>query len=189
MAYTESARVRQRSDAVGSGVSGLKSAQAAHEAKMQSWMAFSSSVLNMGVIIAKILIIKKIGDSYQNPLSRMMLFRRSVVSSYAMAETGNYVYRPVRVMSFSGGGEKDDFTALTIIHLPTGQHRTTVLSPTYLNYGIWNLADLEKEVVYHHGIGLDPEYYKFSDPINLSSYGKRRTINTFLIAAPLKVPK
>lgn len=185
--YSESVKARQKGDQVGYDLSNVQGRLAQYNAKMEANLAFASSVLELGQSIVRILIQKAILNRYQDMLSRQIMYRKSIIASYTIAEIGDYVYRPVRILSLFSG--KDDFTALTIIHFPTGQRRTTVLSPTYLNYGLWNLVDLEKKVVYHHGIGLDPEYYEYSERINLGYEGRGQTINTFLIAAPLKIPK
>ncbi len=76
-----------------------------------------------------------------------------------------------------------------MIHLPTGRRTDTYLSPAYLDYGLWNLVDFEKGVVYHHGLGMDPGRYRFSEPHNIYRYGNLQTVETSLVAVPLALPE
>ena len=175
-----------RGDNIGYEISEIRREHADNMAKFEANMAFAWSVIELGQVIAQILVTRAILNYYQDLLSQQVLFRKSVISSYTMAEIGEYVYRPHRKLSTMGS---DDFTTLTIVHLPSGQRRTTVLSPTYLNYGLWNLVDFDKGIVYHHGIGLDPDFYTISDRMNLGAEGRVQTINTYLIATPVRIPR
>jgi len=83
----------------------------------------------------------------------------------------------------------DQFVTVSIIHLPSGKLRETYLSPQYLTYGLWNLVDFSKGVVFHHGIGMDPSSYKLSKARMYYPYKRARTIENFLIATPLKIPR
>jgi outer membrane protein assembly factor BamB len=166
-------------------VANLQSQMARDEAKSQATLAFVHSLLELGATLHQLFRISAVKAYYGDILARQRLFRRSIISAYAMAEVGDFVYRPHRQFGFSGDA---DFTTLTIVHLASGQRRTTMLSPTYLGYGLWNLVDEEKGVVYHHGVGLDPSRYEYGGEENVGIYGKVRTLNTFLIAAPIKLP-
>jgi outer membrane protein assembly factor BamB len=121
----------------------------------------------------------------QGALERQELFRQSILSAFAAGEAGEYVYRPHRKFR----SLEDEFIVLSVVHLPTGRRRDTYLSPAYMSYGLWNLVDLERGVVYHHGLGLDPAQYKFSKGRTLPGYGKAKTIENFLIAAPIRIPQ
>ena len=77
----------------------------------------------------------------------------------------------------------------SVIHLPTGRRRETLLSPQYLSYGLWNLINFEKGMVYYNGIGMDPSAYQLSEARRYYPYKKVRTIKTFLIAMPVKIPR
>lgn len=118
-------------------------------------------------------------------LDRQLLFRKSILSAYALGEDADYVYRPNQKYRSA----TNQFVTLSVVHLPTGRRRDTYLSPSYFSYGLWNVADLERGVVYHHGLGLDPADYHFSKARNLPPYGKAKTVESFLIAAPIRVPK
>ena len=118
-------------------------------------------------------------------LERQELFRQSILSAFAAGESGDYVYRPHRKYK----SPEDEFIVLSVVHMPTGRRRETYLSPAYRSYGLWNLVDLERGVVYHHGIGLDPALYEFSKARSLPGLGKTKTVENFLIAAPIRIPQ
>ncbi len=123
--------------------------------------------------------------SIKTSIAKQMLLRNSIIKSHALGEIGEYVYRPDRKWR----SPSDDFIGISIIHLPTGKERFIYLSPTYLSYGLWNLLDYDRKVVYHHGIGLDPADYEYSKPRKMFPYGKVRTIKNFLIAVPVNIPQ
>jgi hypothetical protein len=54
---------------------------------------------------------------------------------------------------------------------------------------LWNLVDFEKGVVYHHGIGMNPAVYELSEARRLYPYSSARTVNNFLIAMPVEIPR
>lgn len=158
---------------------------ASSRAKIEATAAFVYSVLELGTMLWQAFRIRGWQKYYEDILARQQLFRRSILGAYGMAEVGDYVYRPQRRLSTSQEG---DFTALTVVHLPSGRRRTTTLSPTYLNYGLWNLVDMDRQLVYHHGLGLAPSLYEYGDKVDIGLQGKRRTVESFLIAAPVRVP-
>jgi len=123
--------------------------------------------------------------SLESTIERQELFRASILSAYSEAETEDFVYRPDREFR----SVEDDFVGVAVIHLPTGRRRFTALSPTYLGYGLWNVVDFERGIVIHHGIGLDPSRYEFSEPHKLFPYGKIRTVQNFLIASPVRIAR
>lgn len=125
------------------------------------------------------------GKSIQTTIERQQLFRRSILTCYAQSENADYVYRPCLDHRDIG----DSFIAVAAIHLPTGRRADTGLSPQYLSYGIWNLLDFERGVVYHHGVGLDPSTYEFGDARRLYPYPfKVKTVGANLIAVPIELP-
>ena len=71
------------------------------------------------------------------------------------------------------------------MHLLTGQSVVEVFSPSYLEYGFRNLVDFENGVVYHHGLGLDPEKYEKSEKFKTFTQKKERLFNSSIIAFPL----
>jgi hypothetical protein len=113
------------------------------------------------------------------------LFRKSILASYAQAETAEYVYRPNLVFKDA----QDSFSTVSIVHLPTGKRTETILSPHYLSYGLWQAIDFGKGVVYHSNIGMDPSAYELSESRAYYPYKKARTVNTFLVAQPAKIPR
>jgi hypothetical protein len=121
----------------------------------------------------------------ETSIKRQELFRSSILWAYGMGETADYVFRPNLVRR----NAEDAYVTLSVIHLSDGRRKDTVLSPQYLGYGLWNLLDLEKGVVYHNGIGMDPAHYHYSAARTLYPYGKVQTLENYLIAAPLAIPR
>lgn len=149
--------------------------------KMQATVNMAFSIIEMGVALRNAFASAKI----QTSIDKQELFRKSILDSYIKSESQNYVYRPhlkwIKV--------DNQFVTVSVIHLPSGKLRETFLSPQYLNYGLWNLVDFKKKVVYHHGIGMDPSSYKLSDARMYHPYKRAKTIENFLIAAPVKIPE
>lgn len=83
----------------------------------------------------------------------------------------------------------DDFTALAIVDVATGKRSEPLLSPHYLSYGLWQDVDFDKGVVCHSNIGMDPSRYELSGSRAYYPYNKAKTVNTFLIAQPVQVPR
>ncbi len=168
-------------DVWGSTTNSMKSTFAAHEASLQAMTAAAISITNLAMMYRQVLYARSI----KTFIERQSLFRKSILASYAQAETEEYVYRPHLVYR----DPADTFSALSVVHLPTGKRAETILSPHYLSYGLWQLVDFEKGVVYHSNIGLDPARYDLSESRMYYPYKKARTVNTFLIAQPVKAPR
>jgi outer membrane protein assembly factor BamB len=170
-----------RGDLNGSSVATMKQSFARHEARLQAMTAFVFNVVDMALMIRQFFIARSI----KTAIERQELFRKSILASYAQAETADYVYRPHHLFRDAA----DDFSALSIVHLPTGKRSETVLSPHYLSYGLWQIVDFERAVVYHSNIGMDPSRYELSEARAYYPYKKAKTVNTFLIAQPVKIPR
>lgn len=158
---------------------------ARRNAKSASTAAFVYTLVDVGMIIYKGMILQKWVRHYEDILARQKLFRRSIISAYRIADLGDYVFRPHMQVDAQGEGS---YAAISIVHLPTGRRRTMVASPSYLEYGLWNWVDLEKGILYHHGLGLDPSRYEYGETENVGTYGKARVLKSFLIAVPLVMP-
>ncbi len=181
-AYRHEAWTKQSvGDKMGADLASIKARTASGSAAGMSSAAFFMAVWDLSTSLRNALELSQIAGLPE----RQELFRKSILSSYLAAENADYVYRPNRRM---GTGE-EDFTSVTVIQLATGRRRDTVLSPTYLSYGLWNVVDFENGLVFHHGIGLDPAAYRWSDNELLPAQGKVRTIENFLIAAPVRIPR
>ena len=113
-----------------------------------------------------------------------VMFRESVLAGNEAAEAGDWVYRPN--VAYLGG---QDFASVAMLNLATGQRRTAVVSPNYLDHGLWNVLDLERRVVYHAGIGLDTAAYRWSKAHSSWPEGKVETIEVFLLATPVRLPE
>lgn len=170
-----------KGDMLGSSVATVKQGFAQHEARLQAMSAFVFSVVDVALLIRQVLNARSI----KTAIERQEMFRKSILASYAQAETADYVYRPHLIFH----GVADDFSGLSIIHIPTGKRRETILSPHYLSYGLWQIVDFDKGVVYHSNIGLDPSRYELSGARAYYPYSKAKTVNTFLIAQPAKIPR
>jgi outer membrane protein assembly factor BamB len=168
-------------DVWGSTMNSMKSTFAAHEASLQAMTAAAISITNLAMMYRQFLYAKSI----KTFIERQSLFRKSILASYAQAETEEFAYRPHLVYR----DPADTFSALSVVHLPTGKRTETILSPHYLSYGLWQIVDFDKGIVYHSNIGLDPSRYELSESRMYYPYKKARTVNTFLIAQPVKVPR
>ncbi len=170
-----------RGDSLGTSVASLKQGQAQHEARLQAMTAFVFSVVDVALLIRQFFIVRSI----KTAIERQEMFRKSILSSYAQAEAAEYVFRPHLIFRDA----MDDFSAISVVHLPTGKRTETILSPHYLSYGLWQVIDFDKGVVYHSNIGMDPSRFELSESRAYYPYSKARTLNTFLIAQPVKIPR
>jgi hypothetical protein len=170
-----------KGDTLDYSVASLKQQQAKHQARLEATTALVYSALDVAILIRQFLVARSI----KTAIDRQELFRRSILSSYAQAEGEEYVFRPHLVFRDMA----DSFRAISVVHLPTGKRSETMLSPSYLSYGLWQVVDFDKSIVYHGNIGLDPSRYELSESRTYYPYGKVKTVNTFLIAQPVKIPR
>jgi outer membrane protein assembly factor BamB len=170
-----------RGDTWGSTMLGAQATFAQREAAFQATMGAAIAITHLAMMYRQFLYAKSI----KTFIERQSLFRKSILSSYAQAETEEFVYRPHLVYR----DPADTFSALSVVHLPTGKRTETILSPHYLSYGLWQVVDFDKGVVYHSNIGMDPARYELSESRAYYPYRKARTVNTFLIAQPVKAPR
>jgi outer membrane protein assembly factor BamB len=170
-----------RGDMLGSSVATMKQGFAQHEARLQAMTAMVFSVVDLAILIRQVIKARSI----KTAIERQEMFRKSILASYAQSESADHVYRPHQVFRDAA----DDFSALSIVHIPTGRRAETVLSPHYLSYGLWQVVDFDKGIIYHSNIGLDPSRYELSESRAYYPYSKAKTVNTFLIAQPVKVPR
>jgi hypothetical protein len=140
-------------------------------------IAFDQAMWELGANFANDL--KNMADA--GTISQQKFFRRSILSAYELAEEGEYVFRP---------DNKDlRLIGVSIVHLPTGKLSHTNLAPLYQEYNLWNLIDFEKGVVYHHGLGLEPADYEFSEPFFSYNTVRVRLYKSYLIAQPIEIPR
>ena len=157
------------------------SQSASRMAKFEANLAFALSLVDLGVALYQAFQAEAVKTS----IERQQMFRKSILNAYDKSETAEYVYRP----HLEWYDVDDNYMTVSVIHLPTGRRRETLLSPQYLSYGLWNLINFEKCIVYYNGIGMDPSAYQLSDARRYYPYKKARTIKTFLIAMPVKIPR
>jgi len=168
-------------DMLGTSVATMKQGQAQHEARLQAMTAFVFSVVDVAILVRQFFITRSI----KTAIERQELFRKSILASYAQAEAAEHVFRPHLVFRDA----TDDFSAISVVHLPTGKRSETILSPHYLSYGLWQVIDFDKGIVYHSNVGMDPSRYELSEARAYYPYKKAKTVNTFLIAQPVKIPR
>lgn len=116
----------------------------------------------------------------RSDLTRQKFYRRTILAANNASMEDDYVYRPHHPSSLMG---------IKIVHLPTGRADYMDLSPAYLDYGIWNLVDFRKGVVYHHGIGMDAADYIYCDPFPKKPLLDGKQYKSYLIAQPIALRK
>lgn len=155
--------------------------RASNQARTMATIEMSMAVMNLAMQLREAWRLAGIKAA----VDRQVLFRNSILASYAAAESYEYVYRPHQRYR----SPDDQFVGVDVVHLPTGRHKFNYLSPAYRSYGLWNLVDLERGRVIHHGVGLEPADYEYSEPRRPAALApKIRTVKSFLIAAPLRLP-
>lgn len=179
---SESSSRQSSGDHLGAALADQQARMNSAFSRQESTVAFVTGIIELGQAIQQGMIKAKIATA-QGVLEHQLLFRQSIVSGYALAETGDYVVRPDLTTR-----DGVDFAGVVILHMPTGRQRTAIVSASYENYGLWNLYDPDRGVLYHDGIGLDPSAYHWSDKHEVWPLGKQQTIETFLLATPVKQP-
>lgn len=148
--------------------------------RQQSMMNFQFAMMDMAIAIERAKAIA----ATKTELARQMLFRRAVVSGYSRMEEADFVYRPGMEFVRAGG----PFVGVTVVQLSTGRMTSKMLSPSYRDYGLWNLVDFERGVVYHHGIGMSVSLYHFLPPRKFSDT-PTSIIGNYLIAESIRIPE
>tara|TARA_Y100001933_G_scaffold41733_1_gene38770 strand:- start:6453 stop:8321 length:1869 start_codon:yes stop_codon:yes gene_type:complete len=155
--------------------------RASRHAETMATVEMSLSIMNLASQLQE--VWKAAG--IQSTIERQQLFRDSIVSGYTLSENDRYVYRPhSRYRSAD-----DHFSGVQVMDLNTGRRAFTYLSPSYRAYGLWNLVDFEKGLVIHHGVGLQPDQYHYSELRRMAPRApKIRTVESYLIASPIRMP-
>jgi outer membrane protein assembly factor BamB len=180
--YTAQARTAEyRGDYLKRDLYALRANNAEQIADWKNTAILIYAIVDIGLIWRRALEATAI----KTAIERQELFRKSILKAYSQAETQEHVYRP----NYEWVSAEDNFIMVSVIHLPTGKRRDTYMSPMYMSYGLWNLIDFKKGVVYHHGIGMNSSLYEMSEARRMYPYNSARTINTFLIAAPVEIPR
>ena len=174
----------QRSLGGDSSLSSLKSSMASSRANLEAQAAFVHGVIDLAAHLFQMIVLRRWQQHFEDLLARQQLFRRSILLSSEGSQDGDFVSRPHRQLSLRGDG---DFATIALVHMPSGRRRDVVLSPSYLDYGLWNALDVERGLVIHQGIGLDPSFYQYGKAQQVGSWGKVRTLNSYLIAMPVRL--
>jgi outer membrane protein assembly factor BamB len=169
-------------DGLGASLADTRAQMNSAWSRQMASVAFVMSLVELGQSLQQARVQAQI-TKVQGLLEHQLLFRESILSGYALAETGDYVLRPD--LSFQENGE---FASVVVLHLPTGRRRSAIVSANYDTHGLWNLYDPDRGVLYHEGIGLDTAAYVWSSGHSTWPAGKVRTIETYLIATPVTLP-
>lgn len=155
--------------------------RASQQARTAATVEMSLAVMNLAIQMQE--MWKQAG--IKSRLDRQLLFRQSILTSYAAAEDAMYVFRPhTRYRSAD-----DHFAGIKVVHLPTGRDRFVYLSAAYGSYGLWNLLDLDRSRVIHHGVGLDPVDFTYGEARRFAPLAPRiRHVESYLMAVPLDLP-
>jgi hypothetical protein len=146
--------------------------------KASSQIAFHSAMYELSESMSRAFKTAEI----QGTLAKNRFLRESLLSAYDAAEAGDYVFRPDQ--------KESGFTGLSFVHLPSGKVRHSLLSPSYQEYGIWNLVDIDRGIIYHHGLGMDPSGFVFAEPFtSYRGLTKVRQYNSYLIAQKVALPR
>lgn len=146
--------------------------------RAMSRMNFQFAMMDLAASIERAKAIA----STRTVLERQILFRRAVLGGYAGMEDASHVYRPGMEMGAGGG-----YVGVTVVGLASGKTSTELLSPLYRGYGLWNVVDFERGVVYHDGIGLDPALHQLLPARDVGD-GAARIVGNYVIAAPIRIP-
>ena len=144
-------------------------------ARMQSGLTLSFAILELGNALQQLMQ----ANATEAEIRKQEYFRKTILEVYNNALSEAYVFRP-NLKYFS---TSDQYVCVSLINLKTGKKEHYYLSPQYLEYGLWNLVDFEKQVIYHHGVGMDPDKYQISKS-KRTTLVKFKTVETFLIAQP-----
>jgi outer membrane protein assembly factor BamB len=180
--HNEASSKQSLGDGLGASLADQRSQMNSAWSRQMANVAFVMSLLELGQAFHQAALQKQI-TQVQGLLEHQLLFRESILSGYALAESGDYVVRPD--LSFVDDGA---FAGVVVLHLPTGRRRNAIVSASYDTHGLWNLYDPDRGVLYHEGIGLDTAAYVWSAGHSSWPSGKVRTIETYLIATPVTLP-
>jgi outer membrane protein assembly factor BamB len=100
-------------------------------------------------------------------LQELLRVRKLLYAAYVVTQQGDYAYRPAK---------KSEAVGISVIHLPSGRASYTELTPEYNEFGIFNLVDIEKAVVYHQGG-------------QMVKTGNIQFFDSFFMARPVAIPK
>ncbi|MEM8763985.1 MAG: PQQ-binding-like beta-propeller repeat protein [Bacteroidota bacterium] len=162
--------------------SSYRTNMARHRSRMYSGMARMQAGLNVSFAILEL------GDALEQMIQaqtteaeirKQEYFRKSILEVYQNALKEDIVIRP----NFKNYGTDDNYVSISLIALATGERKNLMLSPQYRQYGLWNLIDTEKRIIYHHGVGMDPKQYKLSKS-RVAPMVSFKLVETFLIAQP-----
>ncbi len=141
-----------------------------------SGIAMSSSIIELGNAFASYIAQR----TTLSEIKRQQYYRSSILSVYNTALSEEYVYRP----NLQYRSREHAFVAVDIVALADGSVRRKYVSPQYLDFGLWNFIDFDKGILYHHGVGMDPDKYSLHIT-KRTPMVKSKTVGTFLIAQPM----
>ncbi|MEL6305089.1 MAG: PQQ-binding-like beta-propeller repeat protein [Bacteroidota bacterium] len=144
-------------------------------ARMQAGLSVSFAILELGSAFEQMMKSK----TTEAEIRKQEYFRKSILAVYQNALKDDVVIRP----NYKNFSRDDNYVSVSVITLATGKRQDFMLSPQYREYGLWNLIDTEKRIIYHHGVGMDPKQYKLSKS-RVAPMVSFKLVETFLIAQP-----
>lgn len=147
-------------------------------ARMQSALSVSFALIELGSALEQVMQ----ANATQAEIRKQEYYRKSILDVYSMALSEDYVFRP----NLKYFDTDDEYVCVSLIKLASGKKQDYLLSPQYLEYGLWNLIDFERGVIYHHGVGMNPEKYKVSKS-KRTPLVRFKTVETFLVAQPINL--
>ncbi|MEO1485002.1 MAG: PQQ-binding-like beta-propeller repeat protein [Bacteroidota bacterium] len=144
-------------------------------ARMQAGLDLSYSILEMGAALQQMLL----ANAAEAEIRKQEYHRKSILEVYQNALKEETVFRP----SDKFYAQDDNYNGVSLIDLASGEKQDVMVSPKYREYGLWNLIDTEKRIIYHHGVGMDPKKYKLSKS-RVAPLVSFKFVETFLIAQP-----
>lgn len=187
-AAANSARYQEQSNhyaTIASRETGFKAQSAKIKADMNA--DFAKAEMNVSLISSSLALGQAMAEAQWNAdlkaeVRRQEYLRRVITSLYPAMEQGEYVYRPMR----DARSRTAQFAGVAVVHMPSGKIAETSLSAQHFIYGLWNLIDFDKGLVYHNGVGLDPADYTYDGQ---TGHFPTDYLNTFLIAQPIRIPR
>jgi hypothetical protein len=143
--------------------------------RMQSGLALSFAIVELGYAMQNMMET----SATEADIRKQEYFRKTIIEVCNRSLSGDYVFRP----NYIYHNRDDNYARISIVELATGKISHHYVSPHYYNYGYWNIVDYENKIIYHHGVGMEPEDYQLSKPRPYPIV-RYKTVETFIIAMP-----
>ncbi|MEM1338215.1 MAG: PQQ-binding-like beta-propeller repeat protein [Bacteroidota bacterium] len=145
--------------------------------RAQSGIAVGLSILELSNALTNYIAQR----TTESQLKRQLYYRSSILKVYAGALHSDYVFRP----NLEYLSRDNQFVTVDVVALSDGKVEQYYMSPQYLDFGLWNVIDFEKRMLYHHGVGMQPEQYTLYTT-KRTPMVRSKTVGTFLIGQSLQ---